>query len=113
MIKSEAQVSYSYRFVGVPNDILDKLKKLLDQDTIKTNENDTGAILLVNIEEHIDYQEFIKEVTHHLGIIKDYGLFVKFTTFRDQDGIHFPDFILKFYKQIGGQVDISIIMLPD
>ena len=111
MIESTADIEYHYRLMGVPEvclgDILKVLKGLeIDKRFIP---NDKAYILIFPILIDFDYSLFFNLFNQISHLLVEFGLFVSFTMYQDHDGIHMPLYVLDFYKETKGKIDISVI----
>ena len=109
-------VKFSFRYIQLTenqrNEIENKFKGTktnIEFNLSKTN----GYVAMIDLDISVDPLT-IKELNDRLNIDeKKFGIWVSLTTSYDHSGLSFPDYIISFIKTVGGQVDVSTIMITE
>lgn len=110
-----------FRIVGLPIDLLQEIKVLLTDHNIKTNidikssrYNNPGHVVVdFELLSSYDYSELHRFLHNNELDENCYGIWVSLVTGWDNDGVHLPDYVLKFYALIGGNIDFSFVYTGD
>ena len=73
--------------------------------------NPERRVASVDLEEGKSYEKLIEYIRKKQFPESNYGLFVSLTAEQSATGIDFPEYIIRFYKELGGQIAISIIVM--
>jgi hypothetical protein len=106
------KLKYAFRFCNLEPEAFEEVKNALSSLTFsEANDYHGGGrkVLGFYIEEGKDYSSVFELIRTGKYSDTEYGLFVMFTSNETVTGIEFPEYVLQFYKQSGGQIDISII----
>ncbi|WP_124327410.1 hypothetical protein [Desulfonema ishimotonii] len=117
MTESYRKEKILFRIWGLPNNLLSGLKCTIPDHNVKTNRDvkDSGykyhdsVVVLFELQPNYDYNKLCIFLLNNKITEKSYGIWISLVTERDNDGIHLPDYALKFYKLIGGNIDFSFV----
>ena len=107
-------IVFSFRYIllseNQKNDIIAELRTtnvVIESYSSEVNNH----IVKMDLNESID-PKIIEELNERLGIPKaNYGVWVSLTTYYDHSGLSFPNHVVDFIRIVGGQVDVSTIMI--
>jgi hypothetical protein len=102
---------YHFRIIGLEQSLVDLLEKeLRPAGFTKKIYNDTKNY---TISFPITQATNQKGIADFLSVNKipdsKYGFFASLTTTKDIDGLEFPDFVSRFHKLVGGNIDVSVL----
>ncbi len=108
-----------FRIVDLPISLLDIIKELLPDHDVKTNldmkhstyNNPGHAIVRFELLPDYDYSELHGFIHNNELAENSYGIWVSLVTEWDNGGVHLPDYALKFYKLVGGNIDFSLVWI--
>lgn len=109
-------IKCSFRYILLTKNQKDQIEK--EFKSTKTNiesnlSKENGYVVILDLDKSID-PERIKKLNRRLGIGEEkYGVWVSLTTYYDHSGFGFPDYVVEFIRIVGGQVDVSIIMISE
>jgi hypothetical protein len=106
------KLQYAFRFYNLEPEAYEEVKSTLSHLPYRERNGyygDGRKTFIFVIEEGEDYSAVFKLIRTGRYSEQDYGIFAMFTSNQDQTGIHFPEHVLQFHKEVGGQIDISII----
>lgn len=109
-------VQYDLRFIdldrSLKDDLLKEFSKLkgVEVEWSKSKKPDCFT-LWIRIDEKTDVR-LIKQVISTLGV-KDthYGVWVSFTSYFDNGGVRFPHYVTLLFREIGGYLDFSYVII--
>lgn len=117
MAKAYHRERILFRIVGLPIGLLQEIKDLLTDHNVETNldmkssrYNNPGHVVVdFELLSSYDYSEFHRFIRNNQLTENSYGIWVSLVTNWDNDGVHLPDYALKFYALIGGNIDFSFV----
>lgn len=100
-----------FRIVGMKADLLSEYKKCVATHNVRSSEYKDTNMLVVSMEllNEYNYIDLLSFITKNKISDKSYGIYISLVTDRDNDGVHLPDYALKFYQLIGGNIDFSFV----
>jgi len=100
-----------FRIIGLNADLLPSFESSVKNHAVKTAKYKNTDLLVVSVELAHDYNYY--ELSRFLVSNKiseqSYGIYISLVTERDNDGVHLPDYALRFYKLVGGNIDFSFV----
>ena len=113
--------SYVFGIFRVPAPITNKFKKefvglnykIVDLAKIPIESAPGMFTILINLDKKREYIKFTKRINYfikrHKLTSKSFGIRANLVTARDMDGVRIPDYVIEFYKKVGGTIDFSFI----
>jgi len=106
-----------FRIWDLPIDLLDDLQSTVPNHIVETNRSLKGAkcsdpntiVVLFELSPKYDYKELCMFLINNMISQDSFGIWISLVTDRDNDGVHLPDYVLQFYKLIGGNIDFSFV----
>jgi hypothetical protein len=109
-------IKFSFRYIQLTENQKNEIEKEFDGLTtdIKSNLSKTnGYVVIIDLDKSIT-PGTIKKINERLDIDeRKFGVWVSLTTYYDHSGLSFPDYVVDFIKIVGGQVDVSTIMISE
>jgi hypothetical protein len=102
---------YYFRIIG----LIPSLAELFEKEVIVTNfakklNKDTNCFVVsFPITERIDQEKVFNFLKNNKISEVSYGFFASLTTKNDIDGLEFPEYVVRFHKLVGGNIDVSVI----
>lgn len=107
-------ITYSFRYVQLTENQKNEIEKEFSGANIQvetTLTKNNSYVVLLDLDKSIDSQA-IKKLNDRLNIEETkFGVWVSLTTCYDMSGLSFPDYVVNFIRIVGGQVDVSTIMI--
>ncbi len=110
----ESQERYSFRIIGINEDQIKELKGLFKNYSLRCGkyfENNSIAVICLNIDFKFDFKKLVKFIKKHE--FNDYGVWISFEVLRQSDGFTVPSYITDLISEIGGTLDVSTLCLID
>ena len=109
-------IKFSFRYIRLTENQKNEIEKEFGGATadIKSNLSKTnGYVVIIDLDKSIN-PATIKKINERLDIDEGkFGVWVSLTTYYDHSGLSFPDYVVDFIKIVGGQVDVSTIMISE
>ena len=109
-------IEFSFRYIRLTEDQKSAIENEFKGTTINLKSNlskTNGHVLILDLEESIE-PKTIKELNERLEIdAAKFGVWVSLTTYYDHSGLSFPDYVVNFIRIVGGQIDVSTVMISE
>jgi hypothetical protein len=109
-------IVFSFRYVRLTENQKNEIEKEFKgtNANIETNLSKTnGYVVTLDLDKSID-PGTIKKLNDRLDIDETkFGVWISLTTYYDHSGLSFPKHVVDFIKTVGGQVDVSTIMISE
>ena len=104
------------RYIRLTENQKNEIEKEFNGTTadIKSNLSKTnGYVVVVDLDKSIN-PATVKKINERLDIEESkFGVWVSLTTYYDHSGLSFPGYVVDFIRIVGGQVDVSTIMITE
>ena len=110
------KINFSFRYILLTENQKNEIEKEFNGTTtdLKSNHSKTnGYVVIIDLDKSIN-PATIKKINERLDIDETkFGVWVSLTTNYDHSGLSFPDYVVDFIKIVGGQIDVSTIMISE